>query len=66
MDMQINEMVEVFGKLDATNQGAEEAIAEFILANVKVFSSQKNKKAFVANAIQAYAKMLQIHGVTVA
>ena len=63
--MSINEMVEAFALLDATNQSAEEAIAEFIVSNERVFSSFKNKKAFVANAIQAYAKLLQDAGVKV-
>lgn len=63
--MSIKELAEVFGKLDATHIGAEEAIATFILANVKVYSTQQAKTAFVAKAIQAYALLLQEHGVKV-
>lgn len=65
MDMTVKELAEVMGKLDSTHTGAEEAIATFILANAKVFSSQKNKVAFVSKAIQAYAFMLQEAGVKV-
>lgn len=62
----IDTMVEIMGNLDATNCSSEEAIADYILANLKVFSSHKNKKAFMVTAIQAYAKLLQNNGVKIA
>jgi hypothetical protein len=64
--MSISELVEVFGKLDATDQSAEMAIATFILANVKLFKNEMDKKIFLSDAIQAYAKLLQDAGVKVA
>lgn len=63
--MNIRSMSEDMGKLDATNQSSEAAIADFILANLKVFSSRQNKKAFIVTAIQAYALLLQESGVKV-
>ena len=61
--MDINNMVEVMGKLDATNQSSEATIADFILGDLigyRTNSSQRpNDKAFIVTAIQAYAKMLQ-------
>lgn len=63
--MDIRSMAENMGKLDATNQSSEAAIADFILANLKVFSSKQNKKAFIVTAIQAYALLLQENEVKV-
>jgi hypothetical protein len=57
----ISELMEAFGKLDATNQSPEDSIAAFILANIK--GSHSEKRAFVANALQAYARLLQESGV---
>lgn len=53
------------GRMDATNQSSEEAVADFILANLASLSQRKNKKAFLVTAIQAYALLLQDAGVKV-
>ncbi len=64
--MVIQDLVVRMGKLDATYQSSEGAIADFILNNIKGTSrSRASDKAFVAIAIQAYAKMLQDAGVKV-
>jgi len=59
----------VMGKLDATQQSSEAAIADFILGNLigyRANSSQRpNDKAFVVTAIQAYAKLIQDAGVKI-
>lgn len=68
--MDIQNMADIMGKLDATNCSSEEAIAEFILGNLigyrKNVSQRPNDKAFIVIAIQAYAKLLQDNGVKVA
>jgi hypothetical protein len=64
--MVIQDMVETLGKLDATNQSSEAAIADFILNNLKMTKKQRpNDKTFIVIAIQAYAKMLQDNDVKV-
>lgn len=61
--MNIQNMVELMSKLDATNQSSEASIADFIIGNLigyrKNATNRPKDKAFIVTAIQAYAKMLQ-------
>ena len=64
--MVIQDMVEKLGSLDATNQSAENAIADYILNNIK--GGKRNRigdKQLLVIAMQAYAKLLQDNGVKV-
>jgi len=64
--MIIQDMVEKFGNLDATNESAESAIANYVLNNLKGGKRNHNSdKMFMQIAMQAYAKMLQDNGVKV-
>ena len=63
--MNIRQIAEVLGKLDATNQSAEGAIADYILDQLKRNPQRPNKKVLIATMLQAYAFMLQEAGVKV-
>lgn len=66
-----NEIIEAikkqFGDLDATHVSAEEAIASRLLRDLDGYDTGSGwmaaDTAFLANALVAYARLLQEHGV---
>lgn len=63
--MNIRQIADVLGSLDASNQSSEAAIADFIIEQLKLNPQRPNKKAFLVTVIQAYALLLQDSGVKV-
>jgi hypothetical protein len=67
--MDIDQLVKIFGDLDCTNCGDAEAVAQHIIGNLIGYRSgsthRREDVAFLAVAVQAYAKLLQEHGVKV-
>lgn len=66
----IDNWIEVFGKLPSpSTETAEQTIASFILGDLVGYrdnSSHRNSDvAELANALQAYARMVQQHGVKI-
>lgn len=63
----IEQLVQQFGALDATNCSSEEAISQRILGDLLGYrgnsSHRREDVEFLGNALQAYARLLQIHGV---
>lgn len=63
--MNIRQISEVIGNLDATNQSAEGAIADFVIDQLKINPQRANQKALIATVLEAYALLLQESGVKV-
>jgi hypothetical protein len=69
MTASISDLAEKMGKLDATHQSSEAAIADWIMNSLGGYRRNSihrpQDKDFLIDAIQAYAKLLQDEGVTV-
>jgi hypothetical protein len=65
--MDIDQLVRIFGDLDCTNCGDAEAVAQYIISNLIGYRSgsthRREDVAFLGVAVQAYARLLQEHGV---
>ncbi len=63
--MDIRQISEVLGNLDATNQSSEGAIADWLIDQLKLNPKRPNKKALIATVLEAYALLLQESGVKI-
>lgn len=61
--MNIQNMADIMGKLDANSRSSEDAIATYIIQNLIGYRSNsvatRSDTKFIVTAIQAYAKLLR-------